>query len=256
MRNSDTRGVSDAVGFVLIFGLIMTSIGLIYTTGFENIRETRSLEERSNVERAYDILADNIADVVRGDSPARSTQLKLGSNELVSSDPVTITIRDVGSSTDIVNETVYPLEYIVSSSGDSVLYVNGATIRNTRGGATMMQQPPFVADDPDNPTAVIIPVIRTQPVKSGVIGVSGGTVNVRTTSVGEIDQSFQPSGNIEFIIETPRTGAWERYCNSPSNPWTTASKVDGTRVTCELRNPSSVNTAYVQYEYIDVELTT
>lgn len=263
----DERGVSDIVGFVLIFGLIMTSVGIIYATGFGNLNDAREFEERQNVERAYEILDDNVREVVRGDAPSRSTQLRLGQNEVTSGNSVNFTVRayDGNHDEEIIaqNFRITPIEYIVTSSGDSILYMNGAIIRDTVHGSTMVHEPPIRYEEQGTSNErLFIPYIHTRPVHSGVIGVTGGTVNIKTTSTGMDTVSFHDNETyyIEFeISDTPRTEMWKRYCADKGftvNPNGDPGDETVICATSNDRNTQTVHSAYIQYRSIDVELDT
>lgn len=44
------RGVSDVVGFVLVFALIITSVGVIYTDGLTSLQDARDAQRLSNAD--------------------------------------------------------------------------------------------------------------------------------------------------------------------------------------------------------------
>lgn len=252
MRNAD-RGVSDIVGFVLIFGLILTSVTVVYVTGFDSLTDTREQEELRNVERAYDILADNLREVSRGDAPSRDTEFKLGQSELYSGEPITITVG-VGSETAEVD--VYPIVY-ETSGGDRLLYVNGAVIRETEGGATMVSEPPIMVRD----GRVLFPIIETRP--TDVVGVSGGNVLVNAESTGATTLSYHDPGETyqtDFTIETPRTDMWERYCERNPDYHVYGSGTNDTQVTCAYGDTDPYDTGadsvYVQFRRLDISFST
>lgn len=251
----DNRSVSDVIGFILIFALIMSSIAIVYATGFENLDNAREAEEIKNVERAYDILDDNLRDVARGEAPSRGTEVKLGNSQLYLGDPVIVTANVTNASGDtITSKTItYPIVY-ETPSNQRMIYVNGAVIRDVRGGATMVSEPRIIYDS----DRVLFPLIETRP-DSAATGVSGGTVLIRGRSKASGSVEFNNASNgpydVNFTVETPRTEVWERYCtNQPGlyHDTNASSNSNATAVECAFNNP--VDDVYVQFRQIGIEI--
>jgi len=68
---SDERGVSDVVGYVLIFSLIVATVGVVTTVGFSTLEDRQDAERVNNVERAFDVFANNMENVYRDGAPSR-----------------------------------------------------------------------------------------------------------------------------------------------------------------------------------------
>lgn len=261
-KRNDERGVSDVLGFVLIFGLILTSVTIVYATGFESLTNSQEKEELRNVERAYDILADNIESVTRGDAPVRSTQLRLGSSEMTSGDEVTFELIVYDENGDRVDDnppqmTVTPIEYR-TTGGSSIRYENGAVIRSVQSGETLISNPPIQYAD----EKLLVPFIHTRPA-DGVVGVSGGTVDVRTSSSGSETLSYHPNPDqsdgygVSLRIEAERTDVWERYCtNTEFLTVNDEETTSGEQVVCDGDEDAMFEAIYVQYNSIDVRYDT
>ncbi|MFC7136780.1 hypothetical protein ACFQRB_10335 [Halobaculum litoreum] len=72
-----TRAQSDAIGFVLVFSLIVLTVGTVYAAGYPALQDLRSDEQLENMERAFEVLDDNVDDMAREGAPSRATEIKL-----------------------------------------------------------------------------------------------------------------------------------------------------------------------------------
>ena len=93
----DERGVSDVVGFVLVFALVTATVGVVYTTGIQGLTGSRDVERVNNAERAFDVFANNVDDVIRRGAPSRATEVKLADADLHYGAPVTVNLTLTGS---------------------------------------------------------------------------------------------------------------------------------------------------------------
>lgn len=248
--------MSDVIGFVLIFSLITTTIGLVYVTGFDGIQNAREVEERRNVERAFDILADNINDVVEGKAPARGTEIKVGDSKLSLGDQVKFTVNVTNNSGDVTGTEISasPIVY-ETPSGQQVLYMNGALIRGNVGGSSFISEPDFRVEH----DSFIAPLIETRPAAGSSTGVSGGISLIRSRGTSEsviayndLTPQDDPPYSVTITVESPRTNLWSRYCDQ--NPDMSVDSVSGgTSVTCSLDN--TVSTVYIQYKRVLVQFS-
>lgn len=244
MRNM-SRGVSDVVGFVLIFGLIVATLSVVYVSGFEALTEERDDEELRNVERAYDVFADNLRDVTRGDAPSRDTEFSLGTSEMYIGDAIAIRIEVGGDEVEI---GAYPIIY-ETAGGDRIIYVNGAVLRERQSGVTMAREPSIITDN----DRLLFPTIETRP--GNTVGVTGGNVIVTADSTGSNTLSYHDDGGpytVNFTIETPRTEVWERYC--ARHPDLHVSAIDdGSEITCGYGEPGDeADSVYIQFRRISI----
>lgn len=140
------RAVSEVMGFVLVFAIIIGSVGLLYATGFQTMEDYQEGERLHNAERAMDALADNFNDVVRYDAiEERSGELVLREGTLGTGDEGTtleITIDDADDPWRDGNEiSLGALEY--RSGSDVIAYEGGGIFREDRnsGGSVTLTEP-------------------------------------------------------------------------------------------------------------------
>jgi hypothetical protein len=89
----DDRGVSEVIGFVLVFSLITMTIAIVSVTGIGGLQDAQQAEQVNNVERAFDVLDDNFDEIQRQQAPNRTTELKLVDGSIGLGEEIEITVR-------------------------------------------------------------------------------------------------------------------------------------------------------------------
>jgi hypothetical protein len=214
---SDRRAVSDTLGFVLVFALIVTSVGVVYTVGFSGLQDARDFEQVNNAERAFEVFAENVEDLRRSGVPSRATEVKLSGATLRVGTPVGVNVTadyrtgqtdpDADFSTGVL--TFEPLVY--DAEGDATLrYVNGAVVRSDgRSNAIMVREPNMLLDD----DRFLVPVMLT---RSEADGNAGGetTAYVRTVHQATDVVAAQPDRTYDEVrieVFTPYPDVWAGY---------------------------------------------
>jgi hypothetical protein len=280
--------VSDVVGFVLVFSLVTTTVGVVYVAGIGGLEDARDAEQLNNVERAFDVLADNLEDIHRDNAPNRATEFRLYEATLELGAPTDVSVEWLNNDTDTTNPVpgfgtdTSPIVYTPQSEpSSSVLYTGGAVIREDRSGAVIIDEPPFAFDDNGGVKTAVIPVVDTRsPNREYVVGTS--TVLIRTERIGNevLAARTDPSSastdvdtddaDVEYeirlgITTTPaRADAWVRYLNDEIPDSFDANDIDGdTDVTddpvCERNGDQAIcviatERLYVTTSRIDVSI--
>lgn len=245
------RAVSDLIGFVLIFGMILSTVGVVYVYGIGGLEDARGAERVNNAERAFDVLQDNVADLVHRDAPSRATEVKLADADLRFGEQttVTVTLANVGG-TPFTRKSMDPIVYRADGPTELV-YVNGAVIRTDRGGGVMLRTPPTVFTSQRGNRIAVVPFVETR--SEGDVTQVGGrsSVLIRSNAVTRdlLMQRTDPSadGVSEYDVELEVTAgddeqaiAWERHLESDvPTTWDTDNSGDvcarsGVTVTCTL----------------------
>lgn len=201
------RAVSDLIGFAVVFGIVVLSISLVYTFGLGALTEVQDDEAFDNAERAFDIIADNMADIHRGGAPGRSTEVDFQGGDLALTGGTELRVNETGNTNDS-RVTWTPIRY---RSGERALfYAGGAVVRTDRDTARMVNEPPFRFDE----NRTVISIVRTEPF-GDTRSISGGTARVRSRNPsGSTVLIDNTTGDVTFNISirgSPRFRAWERY---------------------------------------------
>ena len=205
------RAVSDIVGYVLVFSLIIATVGVVTTVGFGTLSDRQSAERINNVERAFDVFATNMEDVYRDGAPSRATEMRLAGGELRHGDPVRITIADANENK--TNVTISPRPLIYADGDTEIVYVAGAVIRSEPESAVMIRNPPFYAHS----EGAVFPLIETFRTSGPSTVSTDGTVRVTSTARGvntSVSEAFEQAENYTITVESPRSDAWMRYLES------------------------------------------
>ena len=202
------RGVSDVVGYVLVFSLIVATVGVVTVTGFGTLEDRRTAEQINNAERALDVFANNVENLYRDGAPSRATEMRLSGGTLRYGEPVNITVAD--ATDPAINNTVQMTPLVYSEGEAEIIYVGGAVLRSDRGSTVMLRNPPFRIGSERS----LIPLIQTTDFP-GVTSVSvDGTVRITATAVGRTavpEPALSEAEEIRLNVSSPRDEVWEGY---------------------------------------------
>lgn len=229
-RPFDDRAVSDVLGFIMVFSLVISSVALVSVFGLQALEDTRDNEEVNNAKRAFDVLRDNLEDIHRQGAPSRATEISLENSQLKVGDPVSINVTGVNQSGFGFSNT-YTFEPIIfeSRTETDIVYSGGAVFLDPRSGGIMLQEPPILIGS----DRVVFPIIETEST-GDVTSVGGATVRIRAENVGRqpLRGNFTSSAtqfkNFTVNITSPRSSLWRNYledqtdmqCNEPKEDTT------------------------------------
>lgn len=264
------RGVSDVIGFVLIFALITSTVAIVYAVGFTGLQEVRDDERISNTERAFDILADNVADLHERGAPSRATEIKLADATVGygSETSLTVEVTNVGSPTPTYSTSLDPIVYEQSGSPVRLVYENGAVFRERWGeSGVFVRRPGSVFREDGGTKTAILSFVQTR--QSGSAATGGSTtVRIRTEKAGSdvfgvyrspTSAGSDPDGDgtneyeVSYSIETTpvRATMWEEYLEERISWRADACSVSGGDVTCTF----GVERLYVTVVRVDVSFS-
>lgn len=208
---TDIRAQSETIGFVLVFGLVVASIGIVFTAGFSGLQDVRDEERVSNAERAFEILGNNMGDMTQRGAPSRAAEVKLADARLHVDDAIEVRVHvpDGGFDT---NYSIRPIVYD-ANTGATIVYEQGAVIRSDVGGSVVQHESVLLL----NGSRTIIPVVQTR--LDGTGGVSGsGTVLVRTVRAQTAIEYTNGSTNEVWVnVTSPRAESWQQYLDDKSD---------------------------------------
>lgn len=233
-----SRGVSDVLGYVFVFAIIVATVGVIYTAGFASIQETREAERVNNLERAFDVLDENVETVAAGDAPARGTTIRVTDATLGFGDTVMMNVSVDGES---YRAAITPLVAAVADT--QIVYANGAIIRGTPGSAYLFDTPPLVIGE-----RTVIPVLDTRPVRDQSVS---GRVRVVTEATRRSVVRYETNATDTAVltVTSPRARAWAGGLDGYEN---VSCSVSGNSARCTI---SDVEVVVLQVVSLAVELT-
>lgn len=248
---TDRRGVSEAISFVLIFSLIVTSVGLVYTVGAQELTDVRNYERLNNAERAFDVFADNVEDVSQRGAPSRGTEIKLSDASLRTEGQTRINVtgdyRKTGDHPDkdfaTGNLTLSPLTFEVGETG-RIRYAGGAVVRDDGdvGAGRMVRRPDNVFDD----DRTMFTLVQLEPRGSPVVAGSQ-TVRIRTEKAAR-EVLVAESGTfykVRINVTSPYAPAWREYFESEGLECKRIDD-DPERISCTQTDVQRLHVVYVK----------
>ncbi|MFW5948921.1 MAG: DUF7289 family protein [Halolamina sp.] len=239
---SDRRGVSEAIGFVLVFSLVLLTVSTVFTLGYSGLQDARDAERVNNAERAFDVLANNIEDVSARGAPSRGTEIRLAEARLGSGPPTQINVsgyHDNGSAafSPTGNYSIDPIVY--EAEGTRIRYAGGAIVRNQSDGSVMLHEPSFVLSE----DRAIIPVVQLSVTDREIAG--SRTVLVRAERrLRSVDVDEREIDQLEIALTTPEADRWAAYLDEKDG--VSCDPPAGDRVVCETDDPERVTVIHVE----------
>jgi hypothetical protein len=229
-RKSLDTGISESIGFMLIFTIIIAGIGLVTLYGYPILMQQQTSADEKIMEKNMIVLQNDIKSLTYKTVPYKETSLKIGGGTLFvyragTSGGTTLHISHTGSpTTGGPNlDTDYDLGELRYESIDSqtdVSLQNGAVITRPRilPGSAMIAEPRWIVDvDPvASKTTMVISLIKI----TGNENYSrAGIGTVRMRLIGDpIVTTYNP-GIVTVSVPAGQNykTAWENYFNNALN---------------------------------------
>jgi hypothetical protein len=244
----DDRAVRNILGYVLTFAVVVTSVGVVSTTGYQQLEDLRGAEQFNNAERSLRLAAADFDDLQQGRARVRSSSIDLAGGSLAVTD-TELDVEAVGTSFDRTLQ-VGALRYGLDRS--QVVYESGALFRSDGDTEpTVVAAPPMVCSDQQ----ALVSVVTLRAVDAEQVG--SGRVQI----VGSVDRrelrfpinrtgpdSVGDTSAVEVTVDSPRADGWNRAFTE-SGGWSETATDDQYR--CD-----GVDGVYVRQTVINVSLRT
>ncbi|RKD97858.1 DUF7289 family protein [Halopiger aswanensis] len=148
----DERAVSELIAFILVFGIILSSVAILSVTGFQAMEDYQEVEQERNADRAMTALAENFNDVLRSDGvEQRYGELSLRGGTITVDEGVALNVSVDGEF--VGDKSEFDLDHV--SDGDSlplgaftyesddaaVKYEGGGVVRSEEAGSVALKDP-------------------------------------------------------------------------------------------------------------------
>jgi len=263
------QGVSEAIGFMLIFAMVIAGIGLVTLYGYPLLLQQQVGADEKIMEKNMIVLQNDIKSLAYKTVPFKETSLKIGGGSLTvynssySPSSSTITIR--GSGIPYVSSfTPGELRYESVSAQTDISLQNGAVVMRPRinPGSVMLSEPRWFydANTITNTNTMVINLINIT--SNNILAKEGiGTVQM---TLGETNYTYVniPVNDDVIIVYTPDplllgrdySVAWDNYIkktftNQPGLTLTTLGTPGNTfPVTYTLTGSNSIILVIKKYE--------
>jgi hypothetical protein len=194
------RAVSNTVAFVLVFSLIVTSVGIVATVGFDSIEDVRNAQQAETSTGVVRAVGGGIDEITRGERPSYSDSLELGGGGIAVVNETTVDVDVSGTSFD---ETYHPRAIRYAHEERNTSYVSGVLARGSeRQPAVLVSGPATTHCSPAAGVATVT-VVKLTPVGGGAVG--GGPVSIEV----ERNRSAPPANTtrLEYPTDRPHPSA-------------------------------------------------
>jgi len=211
-RAPGTRGVSDVVGYVLVFALIVGTTLPLLAVGAPTLEDRRDRVHVAGGEQAITAFDEQMSAIERSETQQGETLMRLGSGELAVEPTTTVTIAAVDAAgrqvetylTRRIGSVVYRYDGTVSG------YESGLRFRTDGAGSAPRDRPPIATlGGSANRTVVSVVVVRPTVERASIA--RSGTVRVRTSVVDRRRvelPAVSAHTAVRLRVESPRAGAW------------------------------------------------
>jgi len=219
-KSTDDWGVSEALGFMLIFTLVIVGIGLVTLYGYPMLLQQQTSADEQIMQKNMIVLQNDVKSITYKMVPYKETSLKIGGGTLFSNSPLsdptapTFTIWDsnTGSGNPWVdNYRSGDLRYESTSAQTDISLQNGAVVMRKRvePGSVILTEPRWFYDEETNTMVISLIVLNNTETLSRA-GI--GTVQMVMHTAPEIVLSPMPLPPPATASELPAgTTIWVSY---------------------------------------------
>lgn len=239
------------VGFILIFGIIMTGATFALVVGQDSIEQVSGFEQSRNAERAMTLLGQDLDHLAFSRSVSSETGLNINNGQIRLDDASEIAVTVENGTTGATRSWTVPTGSIVNDYEDVVVqYENGMVIRSEESGNASLTDPELTCTD----DRAIVSVVTLKGDADRQLGSGRVTVDAflnESTVVYPMNRTGTDSATNATrvsidVVNSPYEGVWEDHLDEHPKWQHVASGI----YECEVGEPGEV---YVRQVTIDVE---
>lgn len=225
--NWRSNAVSETVGFIIIFGIVISGIGLVSLYGYPALLNQQEEANIRNMEKTLIILQTDINSLAFKNVPYQETAIQVsgGTLSVDSPDPLKV-FKITGPSVDYEFKPG-ELKFQTDTQDVIIALQNGAVVKwqvgGSTGGSTMLSQPRWYFDES---TATLVITLVKIDANSYKVNTGIGTVMMRIdASDTPIDESYPGLStiNVTYSDTGDYRSAWRNYFNEKFGSTTTSS---------------------------------
>jgi len=240
---TDSSGVSESIGFLLIFTMVVVGIGLVTLYGYPMLLKQQVGADEQIMEKNMIVLQNDVKGLTYKTVPYKETSLKIGGGSLTvyntSSIPQSSTIRvySPGGLDYVTDFHSGDLRYESVDAQTDLSLQNGAVVLRSRiePGSTMLAEPRWFFDSTTN--TIVINLISLNSTR--IIAKTGvGTVQMSLGETGYTKWDISAGTLVSLDYKSDLTGiqdystAWNNYFTNTMGMTLTATA--GTTKTYQL----------------------
>jgi|Deesub1362A_J573_1020465.scaffolds.fasta_scaffold00212_7 hypothetical protein len=206
----NSKGVSEIVGFALIFGIVIVATAMVFSYAYSMVDESKEDVRFESMVQGFRKIQDAVESVVYGKSSKKEIRVLLSGGEVHTIRDNSITIKvTINNSTALLKSSIMGgVEY--SYPDYTISFENGGVWLKSRDRTTMISQPRIFIYKKNVNNETIVFIALTSINGSGSAGGEGMVTLVFDLSSAEVNV-FNQSGYIEMNINSSYVDAWKRY---------------------------------------------
>jgi len=223
------RGISDLVGYVLTFSVLIASVALVSSVGFQQLEDMRTDEQLSNAERAFRLMERNLDEIQQSQAPIRSSEIDLHDGTILTNNSgaeAVVTIQRASGGPHVMTIPLNDIRYEVEDK--VVAYESGSVFYSDEYSNDVLEDGPEMICT-DDAAVLSFVTIRSETAQQFL---TGGTVSV-TASLKNTTlrypmsrtgpDSVEDSQAVTVEFESRYDEAWNVYFGQRSEDWTQVS---------------------------------
>lgn len=202
---SSESAVSESIGYLLILGIMVFSIGIIFVIGYPALQNTMDDAHMQNMERGFIVMGNSIDRVVEHEAPTQSVELNLKGGTLTTENTASINItytNDTGATwTDPWGITTTTYKY----HGDKQIgHEFGGVFENIGQEGYVLKDPKMISSQ-----TFVIPIVNVYSSGSAI----GGDGLAKAVIYGGETTLHPYSGitHMNITITSKYYKGWEKY---------------------------------------------
>jgi hypothetical protein len=225
---TDDRALSDVVGYILSFTVVLVSVFAATSLGFSQLAEFQQDEEITNTERAFQLIEQNFDQIQGSQADARRSEISLEPGNLALLDPPGTSSVDVTVNGTGVDLTV-PMRALRYQVGDTnIAFEGGAVFYVDQNQNTILEDGPemFCRQRGSRPAVAIVSVVTL----TGSTGVNFAGGNIGITGALNRSSLLYPlnvSGsdtvaagtNVTVELDSEYAEAWSEHFTDDETGW-------------------------------------
>jgi hypothetical protein len=138
--------VSEVVGYLIIFAIVMLSISLIYVNALPALQRSEEQNYLANVDQSFKVLASNINRILTGGAPAQSMEVRLRDSTVALLQKSTLNVSWTNNSGGNDSTGVETLATVEHAFQDRKIAYEGGGVwtKSPDGGVAVLISPPLI----------------------------------------------------------------------------------------------------------------
>jgi len=212
MHTFDDTGVSETIGYILVFAIVLTGIAGIVLFGVTMLNDAKNRNNFQNVEQGFTVVQSDMKRVAMEKAPMKASKMRVEGGTLV---------MDFNASSIRVDFDGHTYDNFTgdisfdSSSDMKVLSIENGGLWKTYGGPMndIGVLPPRIFASAAN-NAIVINVIRLKGNDSSFGGAGTISLNMAYVSNNVYTYNSAVPGDVTITVNTTYPTAWARFIQS------------------------------------------